>query len=210
VLVLSGDLDSLTSPEGAHEVADLFPDATFVDVKNMNHIAALADSGRCASTIVVRFMRSGGDPGDTSCAAGYNEQRVVDAFPLTAASLGLMSAGRRTSLVAANSVADVIARWWEMYGYHGYGLRGGRFDTTGWNHVGFTLHRIRWVRDAVVSGRVRWERTDGSIRAAVTVEGSGIASGRLVLRWNDWTPLAAVTAHGTVAGRAIDLSFPAP
>ncbi len=210
VLVLSGDLDSLTSPEGAHQVAGLFPDATFVDVKNMNHIAALADSGRCASDIVVRFMRSGGDPGDTTCAADYNEQRVVDRFAVTAAGLGPMSPGRRTALVAADSVADVIARWWEMYGYHGFGLRGGRFDTTGYAHVGFTLNRIRWVRDAAVSGAVTWDRTDGAIRASVSVDGPGVAPGHLVLRWNDWTPLATATANGTVGGRSIDLSFPAP
>jgi hypothetical protein len=175
----------------------------------MNHIAALADSGRCASDIVVNFMRSG-DPGDTSCAADYNEQRVVDGFAVTAAGLGPMSPGRRTALVAANSVADVIARWWEMYGYRGFGLRGGRFDTTGYAHVGFTLHRIRWVQDGAVSGTVTWDRTDGAIRGSVVVDGPGVAPGHLVLRWNDWTPLATATATGTVAGRRIDLSFPAP
>ena len=210
VLVLSGDLDSLTSPEGAHQVADEFPNATFVDVHNMNHIAALGDYGRCASDIVVRFVRSGGNAGDTSCAADYNEQRVVDKFPMRAAGLGRMSPGRRTALVAANSVADVIARWWVMYGYHGVGLRGGGFDTTGYVHAGFTLHGIRWVNDAAVSGTVTWDQTDGSIRADVTVNGTGVAPGHLILRWNDHAPHATATAHGSVGGRAVHLSFPAP
>jgi pimeloyl-ACP methyl ester carboxylesterase len=210
VLVLSGDLDSLTSPEGGQQVADEFPNATFVSVKNMNHIAALDDFGRCSSTIVVRFMRSGGDAGDTTCTSGYNEMRVVDRFAGGAAGLGPMSPGRRTALAAANSVADVIARWFVMYGFHGVGLRGGRFHTTGLVHVGFTLHRIRWVRDAAVSGRVTWDRTNGRIRADVSIDGSGVAPGHLVLRWNDWTPLATATANGIVGGRTIHLSFPAP
>lgn len=210
VLVLSGDLDSLTSPEGGHQVANEFPNATFVSVKNMNHIAALDDFGRCASAIVVRFVRSGGNAGDTSCTSGYNEMRVVDRFAARAVGLGPMSPGRRTALVAANSVADVIARWFVMYGYRGVGLRGGRFSTTGLVHVGFTLHGIRWVRDGAVSGRVTWDRTDGAIRANVTVDGSGVAPGHLILRWNDWTPLATATARGTVGGRTIHISFPAP
>ena len=209
VLVLSGDLDSLTSPEGAHDVASAFPNATFVDVRNMNHIAALGDFGRCASVIVVRFVRTL-SAGDTTCAQGYNEVRMVSRFAVTAADLGPMGPGRRAAEVAAGSVADVIARWWEMYGYHGRGLRGGRFDTAGLVHVWFQLNRIRWVRDAAVSGVVRWDRADGRIHATVSVTRRGVTAGHLSLAWNDWRPLAVATAHGTVGGRVVDLSFPAP
>ena len=209
VLVLSGDLDSLTSPEGARQVAAKFPNATFVDVHNMTHIAALDDYGRCASTIVVRFVRTLA-AGDTSCARRYNEVRVVDRFPMTAAGLGPMGPGRRAAVVAANSVADVIARWWEMYGYHGVGLRGGRFDTAGWVAVWFGLHDVRWVRDAGVSGTVHWDLDDGRIRASVSVGGPGVDPGHLRLAWNDWHPHAVATARGTIGGRAIAMSFPAP
>lgn len=210
VLVLSGDLDSLTSPEGARQVAAEFPNGTFVDVENMNHIAALADFGRCASAIVVRFVRTGGSVGDTSCARHYNEVRVVDRFPLTAAGLGPMPPGRRAAEVGANSVADVIARWWNMYGYRGRGLRGGRFATGGWVHVWFRLNQIRWVRDVAVSGTVRWDRSDGGIHAAVTIAGPGVPNGHLWLAWNDWEPLAVATARGNVGGLRVHASFPAP
>ena len=116
VLVLSGDLDSLTSPEGAHQVAAEFPNSTFVDVKNMNHIAALGDSRHCASSIVVHFVQTL-SAGNTACTQHYNEVRMPNRFAVTAAELGPMSPGRRTAEVAAESVADVIARWWVMYGY---------------------------------------------------------------------------------------------
>jgi pimeloyl-ACP methyl ester carboxylesterase len=208
VLVLSGDLDSLTSPEGAHQVAAEFPDSTFVDVKNMNHIAALGDSGRCASNIVVRFVRTL-SAGDTSCTQHYNEVRMPNRFALTAVGLGRMGPGRRTAEVAAESVADVIARWWVMYGYHGVGLRGGHFGTAGLVHVWFTLNDIRWVRDAAVSGTVHWDRTDGRITASVSVRGAGVVPGHLWLTWNDWHPHAIATASGTVGGRTIHVSFPA-
>jgi len=209
VLVLSGDLDSLTSPEGARKVAAEFPDATFVDVRNMNHIAALDDAGRCASAIVVRFVRTL-DAGDTSCARHYQEVRMVRRFPLRAADLGPMGPGRRAAEVATGSVGDVIARWWEMYGYHGVGLRGGRFDTAGLTRVWFALHRIRWVRDAAVSGTVRWNRADGRIRASVTVDGPGVEAGHLHLAWNDWATDAVAAVSGTVGGRSVRLRLPAP
>ena len=209
VLVLSGDLDSLTSPEGAHQVAAEFLDSTFVDVKNMDHIAALDDFGRCASTIVVHFVATL-SADDTSCAQHYNEVRMVNRFAITAAGLGPMPPGRRAAEVAAESVADVIARWWEMYGYHGRGLRGGRFGTAGLVHVWFRLNGIRWVRDVAVSGIVHWDLDGGAIRASVSLTGTGVPPGHLVLTWSDWQPLSVASATGTVGGRAIHVKFPAP
>ncbi len=209
VLVLSGDLDSITSPEGAHQVAAEFPNSTFVDVKNMNHIAALYDQGRCASTIVVHFVATL-SPGDTSCAQRYNEVRMVSRFAVTAAGLGPMPPGRRAAEVAAESVADVIARWWDMYGYHGRGLRGGRFGTVGLVHVRFRLNGIRWVRDEAVSGMVHWDLDGGAIRAAVSLRGTGVPPGHLMLTWNDWQTRAVATATGRVGGRAVHATFPAP
>ena len=147
--------------------------------------------------------------GNTACTQHYNEVRMPNRFAVTAAELGPMSPGRRTAEVAAESVADVIARWWVMYGYHGVGLRGGHFGTAGLVHVWFTLNGIKWVRDAAVSGTVHWDQADGRITAAVSVTGPGVVPGHLWLRWNDWRTHAAVSASGTVGGRSIHVSFPA-
>ena len=124
-LVLVGDLDSVTSAQGARRVANSFPNATFVEVSNMIHVSALADTNGCAAGIVQRFVRTL-SAGNTSCAQWYPEIHVVDSFPLNAAQLP-GPAGRRAALVAADTIGDVLARWETMGGYTGVGLQGGTF-----------------------------------------------------------------------------------
>jgi pimeloyl-ACP methyl ester carboxylesterase len=209
VLVLNGDLDSLTSPEGGQQTADAFPNSTFVEVANMTHVTAISDFGRCASRIVRRFVRTL-DAGDTSCAAGYNEMRLVDRFARSSKWLAWKGPQRRTARVAAATVGDVIARWWGMYTSSGVGLRGGSFTTTGLNHVKWRLDHVRWVRDVAVSGTASWDRTSGQVRASVKVEGDGARPGNLRLRWNDWEPTASATAVGTLGGEQVRFTFPAP
>jgi hypothetical protein len=207
-LVLVGDLDSVTSPEGAEQVASRFPNATFVRVANLSHVTALGDRHRCASRIVLRFVRTL-DAGDTSCAGEYPEIRAVDAFAVRAAQLEGPPA-RRAAIVAAATVADVIARWPNMGGFDGVGLRGGTFATRGYTLVRWTLDGVRWVRDVAVSGTVSWDRRTGAIRARVVLEGSGVPGGRLRLRWYVLEPLPTARVRGVLGGRAVDLEIPAP
>ena len=208
-LVMVGDLDSVTSPEGAQQVAANFPDATFVTVANMTHVPTLGDRHRCASRIVLRFVRrlSGGD---TSCAAEYAEVRAVDAFPRLASGLAVGSERRRAAAVAANTVADVVARWGSMGGTHGVGLRGGSFVTSGRAVVRWTLSGVRWVKDVAVSGSVSWNRGTGSIRAAVTLRGSGTPEANLELTWNDLASLAQADVHGRLGDGWVHLRIAAP
>jgi pimeloyl-ACP methyl ester carboxylesterase len=214
VLVLVGDLDSITLAEGSRIVADNFPNSTFVEVANMVHVAALADYSRCASDIVVRFVARGGDAGDMSCARQYNEVRTVDEFPVRLADVTPLTrgtgSGRRAQVVtaAAQTVGDMFARWWSMFGEEGVGLRGGAFTTTGLDRVKFVLHDLAWVRDLHVSGRGRWDRTTGD--AGATLRLSGAATGRLTLTWNDWDRHARARVDGRVGGTEVHASVPAP
>ena len=217
-LVLSGDLDSLTSPEGARLVASRFPDATFVSVRNMVHVSAISDFGRCASTIVVEFVRRRIAP-DTTCAARYNEVRLVPRFAHRAAALPPAPQGRRRQssvedrrLVTAVTwtVGDLIPRWLTMGGSEGVGLRGGTFTTVGLERVHFVARGLRYVEDVAVSGHVSWNRRGGAVRAIVTIVGPAGVRGRLELRWNDWKPHAVATAVGEIGDRPVDLRLPAP
>jgi pimeloyl-ACP methyl ester carboxylesterase len=207
-LVLVGDLDSVTSPEGARAVASSFPNSTFVQVANMTHVTALGDRHRCASRIVLRFTRTL-DAGDASCASGYPEIRAVDAFAVRAAQIE-GSIIRRAATVAAATVADAVARWSGMWGSEGVGLRGGAFVTSGYRRVSFSLDRLRWVGDVAVSGTASWNRRTGAIRAHVRLEGDGVPEGRLVLAWNDLEPLARASVRGTLEGRVVEMTIPAP
>jgi pimeloyl-ACP methyl ester carboxylesterase len=207
-LVLVGDLDSVTSPEGARQVASTFPNATFVEAANLTHVTALGDRHRCASRIVLRFVRTL-DAGDTSCAAGYPEIRAVDAFAVRARQVEGPPA-RRAATVAAATVADMIARWSGMAGSEGVGLRGGTFLTRGYRLISWRLRHVRWVGDVAVSGSASWNRRTGAIRADVTLEGPGGPTGRLRLRWNDLEPLARANVRGTLGGRVVAITIAAP
>jgi pimeloyl-ACP methyl ester carboxylesterase len=208
VLVLDGELDSLTSPEGAKGVADRFPSATFVEVANSLHVTALGDARGCTEALALAFVRTA-EVGDTACAAGYPPIRMAMSFPSTAGELGPASA-RRTATVAAQSVGDVLARWWSMAGTSGVGLRGGRFVTGGYRTPTFHLHAIRWVADVAVSGVVRWDRVSGDVRATVHLAGTGTLASRLTLTWNAWRPLAPARVTGTIGGTAVALSLATP
>ena len=214
-LVLAGDLDSLTSPEGARDTAAAFPRSTYVEVANTTHVTALVDFDTCTSLLARRFVRTR-SAGDTSCADDYHENRLVPRFTRTAAAQS--SSGRRatTARVAAATVGDVVARWLSMYGERGVGLHGGSFTTRG---GGFTdrpsvarwrLREVRWVRDVAVSGEVSWNRRTGEIRSVFTTRGPGASPGRLRLSWNDLDRHARARAAGVLGGRTVRFDFPAP
>ncbi len=212
-LVLVGDLDTITSPEGSRIVADNFPRSTYVEVANMTHVTALADFSRCASDIAVRFVETGGDAGDTSCAADYQEVRTVEEFPerlqdVTPAPGAGIDRTAKVVTAAVQTVGDMIARWWSMYGEAGVGLRGGSFTTTGLDDVSFEMDDLRWVDDLRVSGRVRWDRTTGEASATMRLAGAG--GGSLQATWNDWEVQAEAHVTGRVGGRAVDVLVPAP
>ncbi|MFY9511625.1 MAG: alpha/beta fold hydrolase, partial [Rubrivivax sp.] len=79
VLVLSGELDSLTPPAQGAQAAALFPQARQVLLKNSFHVTALWDQDACASTLVRRFVQTL-SPGDTACAAAVPAYALVPAF----------------------------------------------------------------------------------------------------------------------------------
>jgi pimeloyl-ACP methyl ester carboxylesterase len=202
-LVLSGDLDSLTSPEGARIVAGHFPNSTFVDVHNGVHVTALDGFPDCAANIVVRFVTTR-SAGDTSCAATFLPPvRMVEQFPPTLATVNAPGTDGRIENVALNAVSDLFFRWWNMIGEDGAGLRGGSFHTTGYVNVKFTMHGVRWVRDVAADGHVDWNRQTGSVTAHVSLHGDAGDRARLDISWNDLSlhPLASV--RGTIDGHAV-------
>jgi pimeloyl-ACP methyl ester carboxylesterase len=211
-LVITGELDSLTSPEGNQIVASRFPAATYVEVPNSGHVTALGDYIGCAAGIVVEFVDRG-VVGDTSCVDSYPSIRTTDQFPHRLRDVAVGDGDgtlrqRRVATAVAGTVGDLFPRWTAMYGTEGRGLRGGTFITTGLDDVRFRMEGMRWVRDLSVSGTVRWDRTTGDVRATVTYSGS--ASGSLGIRWNEWEQHAEATASGTIDGTRVRLNIPAP
>jgi len=216
-LVLNGDLDTITASSGAKVVASRFPGARFVEVHNSVHVTALGDRDNCASAIYWRFVKQL-DPGDTSCRLHVPEIRLVTRF---ARSLDEVDAGRpeagneargperKLAVAAAQTVADVISRWWLNYSGASRGLHGGTWSYDGDDRATtFTLENVAFVPGVEVSGKAEWGR-DGSVSASVAVTAKTGATGEVRLAWSG-KPLARASLRGTVSGAVLNASMLAP
>lgn len=225
-LVLNGDLDLRTDVYQARQVAENFPNSTYVEVPNNGHITAIYDADKCASVIVRRFMRTL-DEGDTSCLKGIPEHRVVRRFAERVAQApqaqtagkddDSRAADRRAAYVAVESVSDVVDRWYAIPGYTGVGLYGGKFSMYSTFSDPFVsrvwtlkLHGIQWTRDVKVSGKGSIPRANGRASMDLTIRGAGTDRGTLHVKWMSRQPHAEVTITGRIGGRHVHLTAPAP
>ncbi len=218
VLVLSGDLDSLTPAAQGAKAAALFPYAQQVTIENSFHVTAAGDEDKCASAIAVRFVRDL-DAGDTSCARHIAEVHLVRAFVKSAAQLAPATAAAgnqgtkrdlQVAAAAAFTAGDVLARWWVNLSGSGVGLRGGNFSYNSPSDLTyFSLHGMKWVEDVAVSGTMRWAYTyPGDAVATATV--SGAETGSLTIAWQSRVPGATATITGRIGGRKIVATMYAP
>jgi hypothetical protein len=229
-LVLSGDLDSITSPEEGFTTALQFPSATFVSVHNQTHIVAMStqavhvppassDVTGCVAPLVLRFVETL-KAGDTSCTRQVRPIRTVPAFSehigqLAPARALNGNAGDEFALKAASAVAetagDVLARFFVNYSGSGVGLRGGTFSfqqsESGYD---FQLEQVRLTADLAVSGAIRWDQSTGEIQAELSLDGPDLGRGNLKLAWNDREADAAVRISGVIAGRSVSAQRIAP
>jgi hypothetical protein len=222
VLVLDGEFDQATPVADARRAAAAWPDSTYVQVRNTNHVSALADFQGCASGIVRRFL-AGLAAGDTSCAARVPAVEVArfparlgaapPASPLAGDGSG--QAAHRAAWVAGAVVGDAYTRWYNlMFGVAGHGLRGGRFTVGGGYYseraLRIRFHGDRFVRDLAVSGLATWNRSAHRMRAALTLSGPPGASGRIVLAFSTAPGGGRAVATGRVGGRRLHVAFPVP
>lgn len=230
VLVLSGELDTVTSPREGAQTTALFPEAWFVVVRNAGHETAIGDGGvfvpsygydltRCVGPIVQAFVLSGGNPGDTSCALHGRPIRTVPAFarawhdvaPANPVA-GNAADPDQLSLAsaAAETVGDALARYYVTLSGTDLGLRGGAFHIATTQH-GFALHldRLRWTEDLAVTGVLDWNQLDGHIVAHVTLAATG-HTGTLAIAWNDREANAQASITGQIDGQAVDATRTAP
>ncbi|MFN8157421.1 MAG: alpha/beta hydrolase [Candidatus Nanopelagicales bacterium] len=231
VLVLSGALDSITTPAEGAMVAKQWPNARQVVVASSFHVTAVADVDRCAESIFRAFVttptmstirtRSG-------CARRVPPIRATTAFLARSAEAAPARplAGSTTSRVrlsaaraTADTVADLIDRWYQTYEVGGRGLRGGSWTSDGYDEVTFTLSRYRFTRDLAVSGTVVWNRythavtvaltTYGTTTSGATVRGSAL-TGRISGRWDSRAAGARAVLTGVLGGQRVRALITAP
>jgi pimeloyl-ACP methyl ester carboxylesterase len=220
VLVLSGDLDSLTPALQAKHAAKLFENGQQIIVPNSFHVTADGDEDNCASVITVRFVRDL-DPGDTSCTSHIAEVHLVPKFVATAAEVGPATAldgnegtdaDLRIAAAAAYTAGDTLANWWVNFTGEGVGLQGGGYHySSSGNLTFFTLDRLKWVEDLEVSGKMKWDYVyPGEAIIHLTLSGPATEPGELTINWNSRVPLAPAAIAGKIGGRKIAATMYAP
>jgi pimeloyl-ACP methyl ester carboxylesterase len=220
VLVLSGDLDSLTPALQGKHAAKLFENGQQIIVPNSFHVTADGDEDNCASVITQRFVRDL-DPGDTSCTNHIAEIHMVPKFFSTAAEVtaATATAGNegtdadlRAAAAAAYTAGDALAHWWVNSSGDGVGLQGGHFQySSPSNLTYFTLDKLKLVDDLEVSGKMKWDYNyPGAVIAHITISGAETEPGDLTITWNSRVPLAQAAITGKIGGRKIAATMYAP
>jgi pimeloyl-ACP methyl ester carboxylesterase len=228
-LVLSGDLDSVTSPQDATQAAAQFPNVTHLLIPNLTHVTSyfysdvgyLPDGGdttHCVQRILRRFIAQL-SPGDTSCIPNVRPIRTVPKFASVISQLDPVQAvsgnqaGVRDLKLAAGAletVGDVFSRFLVTVGIGG-GLRGGEFTYTlqpfGYE---FELNRVQWTDDLQVSGRMHWHLDTGNVIAVVNLRQDGKHVGTLTIEWNDVQKNAIATVTGTIGTKTVKAQRIAP
>jgi pimeloyl-ACP methyl ester carboxylesterase len=230
-LVLSGELDSITTPKEAGIVSSEFPHARHVIIANSFHVTAEDDTDECASRILQVFVAHPHErltKADLRCAPRVPPVRTLGRYhvsfteqPAATADAGnaVGTVGRQAAATAAETAADLIDRWYNNYSGVGVGLYGGTFSYTGDHTTTFHLHRIRLTRNLSVSGKVRWEVYRHALVARLTLvrttwSGKPVASsavnGTLVGHWNTRRKGAIASLTGELGGQPLRASMRAP
>ncbi|HYI74469.1 MAG TPA: alpha/beta fold hydrolase [Gaiellaceae bacterium] len=224
-LVLNGEFDIRTDVYQARAVAQNFR-ATYLEAANMGHVTALYDADACAAAIVRRFVQSLAT-GDTTCLTRISEHRLVQRFAARAADAPeatvasgtdrSTAADRRAAWIAVETLADVVDRWYAVPGTTGSGLYGGKFTMTSTAGLPFTsrvwslkLNGTKWTTDVEVTGTATMPRGAGQATASLTIGGPGTAKGDLTVTWSTRAQGAQARIAGSIGGRAVDLTRPAP
>lgn len=228
-LVLSGDLDSVTSPQDATQAAAQFPNVTHLLIPNLTHVTSyfysdvgyLPDGGdttHCVQRILRRFIAQL-SPGDTSCVPDVRPIRTVPKFASAVnqvepvqATAGNQGSVRDLKVAAATleTVGDVFSRFLVTFGI-GSGLRGGEFTYT-LQPFGYEFHldRVKWTGDLEVSGTMRWHLATGNVIAVVRPRQGGKQIGTLTIKWNDVQQNALARLTGTIGNKTVKAKRIAP
>ncbi len=215
-LVLTGTLDTITTPGEGDAAARLFPRAHHVMVANTGHVSALGDLNGCASSIVRKFTATG--KLDDGCSSTIPALHLVPSFgrDLSDVVPAIPAAGNqgtphdlRAAAAATLAAADALARAYQFSLATGAGLRGGTFAaTTRGNATQVALTGIAWTRDLFVSGAATANASTTRASAHLTLQGA--STGTIDATWATVGAHASATIHGNADGRTVEATMPAP
>jgi pimeloyl-ACP methyl ester carboxylesterase len=220
-LIISGELDNITTPADGAAVARAFRRGTQLVIANSFHVNALPHArSACAAQVVRRFIETL-QPGDTACAQNVPPLRLVARFaihasqvePATAAAGNRADALQRSLASAAVMTAgDVLARLDSNSTGKGVGLRGGSFLIVNDAAISrVTLHQVRWTEDLAVSGTIdKPSGRGGAVRASLHLDAPDGLRGDLIAEWPADAADPSAVISGTLGGAAVRARTAAP
>jgi pimeloyl-ACP methyl ester carboxylesterase len=220
VLVISGELDNMTSVADGTAAAARFPKAHHVIISNSFHVNALPHArSECGAILVRRFMESL-ETGDESCATAVPAIRLLSRFALHVAELEPARASKgnssaeyelRLATAAVLTSEDVIERADANGAGSGIGLRGGSFVAEAASRgYRIQLRNVRWTEDLTVSGHIDWPGRSGTAKANLELLDTHGGGGKLELQWSEGISGGLATARGELDGKEIVADAPAP
>jgi pimeloyl-ACP methyl ester carboxylesterase len=220
-LVISGELDNMTTVADGAAVAGAFKHGTQIRIANSFHVNALPRArSTCGAELVRRFVETL-DAGDTACAAGVPPLRLVPRFarqasqlePAAAAAGNLVNEAQLRRVSAAVMTAgDVLARLGGNSTGQGVGLRGGSFRTVNdASTAHISLNQVRWTEDLTVSGNIDkpLART-GMVRALLQLTTADGLGGELAVEWPEGIAGSSADIRGALGGAVVHARTPAP
>jgi pimeloyl-ACP methyl ester carboxylesterase len=221
-LVLSGELDSITTPAEGALVAAQIPGARQVMVANSFHVTAEDDTDGCGRDLVQAFVHdpTGALPASAlECARSVPPVRASPTYTRSFQDNGSGSARERAAQTVALTAADVMDRWWESIAGFGTGLRGGTWTSNGDHTATLHLKGYRLADDLAVTGDVVWGRYASTasidlrfdqVDANGRVRNIDHVDGHLTGTWDTRKAGARVQLTGTQGGQPVTYGFIAP
>ena len=174
-LVLSGELDTITTVAEGELVAAQFARSRHVTMANSTHVTAMGDVYKCASQLVRDFFTDqdavlAGEGGQ--CAAVIPPIVAVSKYPIKIYDL---------EVGVTQTALDVIDRYLQATGSKGLGLRGGSWSAREWAPIVIKLEDYRLYQNLPVSGTVRWNYDTGAVEVRAKALGRTFAG-----NWNSY------------------------
>ena len=220
-LVISGELDNMTTVADGAAVARAFKRGRQVVIANSFHVNALprARSG-CAAQLVRGFIETR-EVGSAACTSAVPPVRLVPRFArhLTELEPAPALPGNRASTLslqlasaAVLTAGDIVTRLRSNSSGHGAGLRGGSFEVLERRASRrVRLDAVRWTEDLAVSGVLEQiPGPAGAVRAHLELTGPNGLGGAVQIGWNDGAAGARARIHGAIGGAALSAEMPAP
>jgi pimeloyl-ACP methyl ester carboxylesterase len=226
-LILSGELDDITSAAEGAEVAHAFPHGRQIVIANSFHVNALPRARSACGALLVQHFLASGEVGDAACADAVPPVRLLARFPrrVSAVEPAQPAAGNRAGASALSAAAaavltvgDVLSVARSNSSGHAPGLRGGEFHLVrGPRGLDIDLDAVRFSEDLEVSGhleargdRLEHVRAHLIVRGRATGGGAAPPAGPLEVSWSENTALPRAAIQGELAGALLRATTDAP